>query len=69
MISTTCELFNLLVNKEDVTSYEAKVHHIIEKDYRSFMHHCKECIGDESVKGVRLVLPTEDRDAKYVVER
>ena len=71
MISTTCALFNTVINSDSISSKEAKLNNIIEDDFDAFTTCCKQVINDETVKNVSLTVISTDKTTRghYVVER
>lgn len=71
MISTTCALFNTVINSDSCSSREDKLTNIIEDDFGAFTTCCKQVINDETVKTVSLTVIPSEKTTKghYVVER
>ena len=71
MISTTCALFNTVVNAESPSSREERIQTIIHDDFVGFIACCREVLNDESVKNVTMVVKPGEKGkvGHYNVEK
>lgn len=71
MLSTTCAVFNAIMDSDNGSSKEDKVGNIIGDDYGSFVTCCKACINKNEITNISLVISKSNTEVKslYVVEK